>query len=81
MLEIGELKPEYLEVINALAAASEQGYFPLKSSGSITLHYDKFGTLVKLVPSPYIKFFKMKRLPLKSLHSQLADSIRGNKTM
>ena len=53
--EAKELSPEYTEVLKALMKLEDDGYFPLPSSGSITLHYDENGTLAKVVPSPQIK--------------------------
>lgn len=50
-----ELRPEYVEVLKALIITSQQGMFPMKGSGSITLHYNEKGVLVKVVPSLYIK--------------------------
>jgi len=54
---IQELQPEYTEVLKALVITASQGYFPMRGSGSITLHYNDKGMLVKVVPSPHIKVF------------------------
>ena len=55
-LEIAEeLRPEYTEALRALMKLEKIGYFPLNGSGSITLHYDNFGKLARIVPSPSIK--------------------------
>ena len=53
--EISELSPEYTEVLRALMKLEKEGYFPLPTSGNITLHYDENGKLAKVVPSPHIK--------------------------
>ena len=50
-----ELKPQYVEVLKALMKCEQQGYFPMKQSGQITLHFNHQGTLAKVVPSVWIK--------------------------
>jgi len=53
--EVEELKPEFVEVLNALILLEQLGLFPLKSAGNIVLHYNDKKRLVKAVPSPHIK--------------------------
>ena len=44
----------YVDVVQALRTLETQGFFPLRTSGNITLHFNKQGDLIKIVPSLHI---------------------------
>lgn len=48
------LSKPYIDVVQALRTLEANNLFPLKTSGNITLHYNKQGDLTKVVPSLYI---------------------------
>ena len=44
----------YVDVVQALRILEANHLFPLKTSGNITMHFDKQGDLVRIVPTVYL---------------------------